>query len=46
MKYIEPPTKRRPKPLPPKKPKEYFWIRMVIGIMTIILLLVLSNLLK
>lgn len=39
--YIEPPTKRVPKyipPTPPKKDKEGCWIRLILGLCTIYVL--------
>lgn len=49
MKYIEPPTKRRPQKvgkIHPKKPKEHFWIRLLLALGTIGLIIVLSQIFK
>ena len=47
MKYIEPPTKRQPKYVPPKKkPPEEKWIRIVLALGTILVLYILSQYIK
>jgi hypothetical protein len=45
MRYIEPPTKRNPKysPPPPKKPREYKWLRLVIGLGALFVIYLLSQ---